>query len=424
MRSPASRFLVLALIVVILLSAAGCAPLFVRPPAEIGLLFPLTGEASFVADARNGAVMAVEEINEGAGGIRIGDGTVKLAMLIEDTASAPETAEAAAKTLLEKQQVVALLGPTSRSILAVVPLAREAGVVEISPFAGTTALDKRGGCIADECVFRTVSSDVVMGSGMAWYAQEALGAQKVAFFFSDDAGARSIQGVLGDAAQVLGLDAAGEVFFEPGKDSYADDLAPILAAAPDVIFFESSPEDAAVFLQDAQAAGFGGQWVGTDFVNPSFLEATQQFSEGVYGVNPGVVLDDRYAAWAHEYEQVIGSSDVSQFAANSYDAVNLVALALEKAGQVSRDAVRQNLRDVATPPGVQCSSFADCAALLRAGQEIDYDGISGPQDFNDFGDPVSPLKVDQVQSGELVRLQTILQTDIGGLIEQVLELRD
>jgi ABC-type branched-subunit amino acid transport system substrate-binding protein len=390
----------------------------------VGLLFPYTGEYGWVGNAENGIQLALEEINQESGGILTRDGDFKEVLLyVEDTASNTETAVAAANRLLDQDGVVALIGPTSNTILSILPLARDAAVVEISPTAGTTALDTRGGCVNGECVFRTVSSDVVMGSGMAWYAEEILGATEVAYFFGEDPGALSIQDVLKDAATVLDLQSAGEIFFSSGQPSYVDELQEIFSREPEVVFFEAFGEDAAVFLREWSEQGYGGQWVGTDFVNDPFTEAASPYNEGVYGVNPGSLPGERFDSWFERYVEMKGSSTLDAFAANSYDAMNIIALALEKGGEISRSSVRENIRDVANPPGEKCESFTECAALLRDGQEIDYDGVAGPQDFNEFGDVITPLKVEKIEDASLVRLGSLTNTEIGDVVEGVLALR-
>jgi branched-chain amino acid transport system substrate-binding protein len=40
-----------------------------------------------------------------------------------------------------------------------------------------------------------------------------------------------------------------------------------------------------------------------------------------------------------------------------------------------------------TTGGEKCTTFKDCAAALKAGKDIDYDGVSGPVEFNEAGDP-------------------------------------
>ncbi len=40
-----------------------------------------------------------------------------------------------------------------------------------------------------------------------------------------------------------------------------------------------------------------------------------------------------------------------------------------------------------TKDGEKCTLFADCVALLEAGEDIDYDGAAGPLDFVEAGEP-------------------------------------
>jgi branched-chain amino acid transport system substrate-binding protein len=47
------------------------------------------------------------------------------------------------------------------------------------------------------------------------------------------------------------------------------------------------------------------------------------------------------------------------------------------------------LPEVANTGGEKCTTFADCVALLAAGTKIDFDGVTGPLDFNQYGDPKS-----------------------------------
>ena len=52
-------------------------------------------------------------------------------------------------------------------------------------------------------------------------------------------------------------------------------------------------------------------------------------------------------------------------------------------------AIAAMLPEVANTGGEKCTTFADCAKLLEAGTKIDYDGVTGPLDFNQYGDPKS-----------------------------------
>ena len=74
------------------------------------------------------------------------------------------------------------------------------------------------------------------------------------------------------------------------------------------------------------------------------------------------------------------------YATETYDAVMISALAVLQAGTdgiAHAEAINGITRD-----GEKCTTFADCAALIEAGTDIDYDGISGPLTFAGNGEPI------------------------------------
>ena len=74
------------------------------------------------------------------------------------------------------------------------------------------------------------------------------------------------------------------------------------------------------------------------------------------------------------------------YGAQAYDCAISMALAVEATGSTDGDAVSAALREV-TGGGTICTTYADCAELLRAGEDIDYDGPSGAVDLTDEGEP-------------------------------------
>jgi branched-chain amino acid transport system substrate-binding protein len=74
------------------------------------------------------------------------------------------------------------------------------------------------------------------------------------------------------------------------------------------------------------------------------------------------------------------------YAAESYDGVILIALAAIAGESDAGTSIGDNLIAV-SGEGTQCSSFKECADLLADGEDIDYEGVSGPIDFDDVGDP-------------------------------------
>jgi branched-chain amino acid transport system substrate-binding protein len=64
----------------------------------------------------------------------------------------------------------------------------------------------------------------------------------------------------------------------------------------------------------------------------------------------------------------------------------VIALAAEQAGSTDPTAIRDAMIDV-TGGGTKCTTFEECKGLLEGGDDIDYDGVSGPLDFVDAGEP-------------------------------------
>jgi ABC-type branched-subunit amino acid transport system substrate-binding protein len=109
---------------------------------------------------------------------------------------------------------------------------------------------------------------------------------------------------------------------------------------------------------DGDIAGFAG-------TTPAG-ELTPEFFDRLCGVDPN--LEDL------------------NYAPESYDAVMVVALAVEAAGD---DGIAHaSLINGITKDGTKCGSFAECKDLIAAGEDIDYDGASGPLEFDGNGEPL------------------------------------
>lgn len=376
----------------------------------IGVLLAASGPLAWVSNCIPAMDFAVQEVNQAGGAAGI-----PLKLLVEDSKAEVPASVSAATKLFDVDEVVALVGPTSMTIREILPLAEQRKLIAVSPVAGTTTMDTLGG----EYVFRTVSSDVVMGTGMAWYAAHELGARKVAFFFADTSSANSIKGVLKAAAQTLEMEVVADVLFIDDAPSYRAELVELAVATPDVIFFEAGPESAEVFFRQQGEMGLQGTWIGTDYMNDPFVAATGATSDGVMAVNPAPLLTERYAAWKATLESFRGEAGVPAFSANAYDTIIVLALAIEAAGEPTREGIVANFRRVAGPPGRPVTSFEQGKALLQAGEDIDYVGLAGSQDFNSFGDVITSLQIVIVKKGVIERIGSLTEAEIGDTLQQV-----
>ena len=87
---------------------------------------------------------------------------------------------------------------------------------------------------------------------------------------------------------------------------------------------------------------------------------------------------DRFAAFAPGVPTI--------FSPQTYDCVMVMVLAAQVAGSADPADYVSEMNGV-TKDGVKCERFADCLALIAAGEDIDYDGASGALDFTDVGEP-------------------------------------
>lgn len=115
--------------------------------------------------------------------------------------------------------------------------------------------------------------------------------------------------------------------------------------------------------------GEPGALEGMKGTTPMPPELSQEFRDRLAGTSSGANLTDY------------------NYAAESYDAVILIALAAEAAG-TDGSALAAEIVNVSRE-GEPCTTFAECVELVRAGTDINYEGVSGPNDLNGNGEPLS-----------------------------------
>jgi branched-chain amino acid transport system substrate-binding protein len=138
-----------------------------------------------------------------------------------------------------------------------------------------------------------------------------------------------------------------------------------------------------IYFVDGNLANFAAEsWAG--------------YIEGAKGTLPGGKLNDSFQQRAADLYKANYGKDLTEFAylAESYDAVILAALAAEAAGSDTGEAIAATLQSVSTGGEKFDVASGDAVEVLKAalaaakeGKDIDFDGYSGPIDFDDNGDP-------------------------------------
>lgn len=116
--------------------------------------------------------------------------------------------------------------------------------------------------------------------------------------------------------------------------------------------------------------------------------ATAGALEGMQGTNP---LADPPAAFVQRVQDLAGRTGYgplqsTAYASETYDAVIVIALAVEQA-RTDGTAFAAEVNGI-TRGGELCADFAACRAIIARGGDPDYEGVSGPLTFNGAGEPM------------------------------------
>ncbi|AKI02209.1 ABC-type branched-chain amino acid transport system, periplasmic component [Hoeflea sp. IMCC20628] len=375
--------------------AAAAMPSVAAADATIGILVPLTGElgefGEIVADAIK---LGVTEINE-AGGTSCG----MLRTVIADTGGSPEHAIREATNMIDSEGAVAILGPTSGEMVALVDLAKRKKTVVMSPYAGTITLNDIGG----DYVYRTVSSDLGDGAASGLWLTDR-GYKSVAFLVQNEESTISPAQVARETLAGAGIELTDYVVYNPGQPSYQAELISVLSHNPDAIYLAGGQESGITVLKEAAVGGFEGEWLLTaDLAVPEVFEAIDpRILNGkafVELAEPDNSLP-AYKAFAERMKASSGKAP-GPFAANSYDMVMLAALSLEASEGCTGEALNSVIRDV-SEGGTPVASFAEAKEMLAAGTDIDFEGASGPLTMDKSGTPAGSYQILRAEDGAWV----------------------
>ncbi|HEY5538945.1 MAG TPA: ABC transporter substrate-binding protein [Thermoplasmata archaeon] len=405
--------IVVVAIVIIILLAAVFGGLF-GPPEEqvlkVGTVLSITGGLSpFGPGNKQGVIMAFEEINA-AGGV-LGR-PVELFHQNDDTK--PETARSAATTLISQNHVDAIIGATgSGQCQVVIDVAKSNSVFEISGSCTSVIfanLTLTGGWWA-----RTAPPDLYQSVVAASYASQNLSLMRAAVIGINNAYGVGLAELFAEHFVRLGAPNAAitpgspvivtEVQF--GATDYTTDLETALDTTPppEIVYIVAYPADGVQMMKDFER----GKATHAGWANVKLL-----FSEGLYdsafknplhdppnnfdttayeGTAPssfGGIHEPLYDQWSARFNTRWGE-DAFLFDDNNYDAAYLVALAAQKAGVATGQAIKDNIFAVANPPGtvINPGEWAKALTEIAAGNDINYEGASGAADIDDLGDSLS-----------------------------------
>lgn len=347
---------------------------------KIGTILPQTGTLAVLGPPEIAGVdLAVKEINDAAAGITI-DVTQK------DSGDTSTDIATQSATSLLADGVTAIVGAASSGVSKTfIDQVTSAEVIQISP-ANTspdfTTYDDGG------YYWRTAPSDVLQGRILGNKIL-ADGKTNVSILYMNDAYGTGLEKNIKEALTQGGATVGAEEIFEPASTDFNSALTSVLATNPDALVVISFDEIKTIAEQLA-AKGFDfSKLYGTDGNYGVIGESdTNVDIAGAQFTNPGVQASTEFQDKLQALVKEQGNDPLTVFsyAPESYDATVVLALAALQGGATDGPTLKDNLQSV-TEGGTKCTTFEECAGLIKDGTDIDYDGLSGPISFDKNGDP-------------------------------------
>jgi len=325
---------------------------------QIGVPVPLSGDsASAGQDILAAAKVAAGEIND-RGGVK----GRKLEIVPADDACSPQQAAQAAQKLVNSGVVAAAGGYCSGAAVAAGPIFGRANLPFILDASTNPVLTDQG----QGKVFRTCGRDDRQGDFAAKFVVDTLHAKRVAVLHDNTTYAK---GLAEAAVAALKKNGQAEVtYFDAltaGQSDYTPVLTNIAGTHPDVVYFTGYFAEAGLLLKQRKQLGLTFQLVGGDATTDvSALRTAGTAAEGFIATTAPLATTLPSAAdFVKRFKSENTGTDPGPFSAYEYDAINVLAKAIERAGSTKGPE------------------------LLKALHELpEYQGVTGPISFDEKGD--------------------------------------
>ena len=319
---------------------------------KIGGLFAVTGPNSFLGDPEKKSLqMAVDEINA-RGGI---DGR-RLEAVIRDTEGVPDKAVLAANELISSEKVLAIIGPSlTPTTLPLVPLVESNKIPLISCAAGIEITEP-----VKPWVFKTAQSDV-LAVATIYEHMKRNNIKKVGILTVENSFGESGKRQLTGQASQFGIEVVQAESFG-GKDTdMTAQLTKIRAAQPDAIICWGTNPGPAVVARNVQQLNIKiPLYQSHGVASPKFIELAQDAAEGILLPTGKILVADQLPdsdpqkpvikSYIQQFEGQF-KMPVSGFGGYAYDAMQLLAKALEGSGG-DREKIRAALEKITGHVGV------------------------------------------------------------------------
>jgi len=351
---------------------------------KMGTLIPQSGSLAFLGPPQTAGVqLAVKDINDAKLG-------VKIDLTLGDSGDPDNKVYATTVPKLLNQKVSVIIGAAASAVSKlVIDQVISAGTILFSPSNTSPDFSTYPD---DGLYFRTAPSDNLQGEVLGNLIAKD-GAQTLGIIALNDAYGTGLQKVTQKTFEEAGGKVVTTQFFNTGDTNFTAQISAVMAQKPDALEIVSFDESKTL-IPALKDAGFDMSHV--YLVDGNTTHYKDEFAPGTLtgakGTIPGPLLNNDFQKrLVDNYAAENNGQKLTEFtyAAESYDAVVLSALAALRAKSTDGKAIAAKLQEVSggSGHGKKADTFAAAAKIINSGGVVDYDGPSGGIKFDKVGDP-------------------------------------
>ncbi len=368
------RFIgIFMLFVTFILNSSGCMKKSEPEEIVIGVAWPFEANNS---QFNEGIDMAVKEINE-SGGIN----GKELKLLKMDDNSEVTKGIAVSESLSEHESVRAVIGHRSSYVsIPASEIYEEAGLVMLSPASTAPELIRK----EHQNIFRIIPSDDVIACKVAEYLA-GQNIKRMVIYYSEDSYGEGLANSFEDQAKSHGITIVDRISYYSDAEELKRLHSRWEAFGFDGIFIATSMSGGGRFLRDAEQCGINVPFAaGNTLDSPELSSIGEAAAEGIV---IGSVFDpyegsQQVESFVDNFMKLYGQAP-GNYAALGYDAVKILAAAIDNTDKSDRESVAEGLRSLGS-----------------------FTGVCGVHEFSDIGEDLGDLVVlKQLQEGTFVCLE-------------------
>lgn len=366
-----------------------------------------------------GAKLASEEINQ-KGGVAFNDEPFSIELIYKNSGGSPEEGVQVTQELLDEGASL-IVGPTFSSVaIEMAELCVENNALMMSYAATTPELTFLND---QDFIWRTCPSDNTFGRISAQYSYDSLECRSAAIFYRDDRFGQGLSQIIRDQFTEFGGHVTNMVSF-PGDIvnlatyNFSYEMNTLLSEQVDVIFIISFTSEIAILTNEIYNNTLYQEFDNKPniFLNDGIIaeelivNGNPELLKTVVGITSTNEGNPNYALYKENFNARFGFGPAT-YSEHAYDAIYCLAYAMLRANSSEPSKIKNYLREIsgreqninlAEQILINVNEFEVAKNIIKKGQTINYEGASGPINFDINGDPFPKIVIWGIENSKFV----------------------